>query len=385
MARRDFYDVLGIGRSASADDLKKAYRKLAMQYHPDRNPGNADAEKRFREINEAYDVLKDREKRAAYDQFGHAAFDGATAGGGGFSAGGFGAGFADIFDEMFGDFMGARRSGGSNSRARGADLRYNLEISLEEAFKGRETRIRVPTSVACETCKGSGAEPGSSPTTCRTCNGHGKVRAQQGFFTIERTCPTCRGAGQTIDKPCRTCGGSGHTRKEKTLQVTIPAGVEDGMRIRLAGEGEAGSMGAPPGDLYIFVAIAPHPLFQRDGANIFCAVPIPMTIAALGGAVEVPTVDGTRAKVSVPPGTQPGHRFRLRSKGMTVLHGKARGDMFIEVLVETPVNLTKEQEQKLREFDTLLKKGEKSGGKSTSPQSEGFFAKAKEFWEDLTE
>ena len=384
MAKRDFYEVLGVARGASADDIKKSYRKLAMQYHPDRNSGNAEAEQKFKEISEAYDVLKDREKRAAYDQFGHAAFENAGAGGGGFAGGGFGAGFADIFDEMFGDFMGARR-GGQGGRARGGDLRYNLEISLEEAFKGRETRIRVPTLVACESCSGSGAEPGSSPITCRTCHGHGKVRAQQGFFTIGRTCPTCRGAGQTIEKPCRACSGSGKTRKEKTLQVTIPAGVEDGTRIRLAGEGEAGSHGAPPGDLYIFISVGAHPLFQRDGANIFCTVPIPMTTAALGGAVEVPAVDGTRAKVTVPPGTQPGHRFRLRSKGMTVLHGKGRGDMFIDIHVETPVNLTKEQEQKLREFDALLKKAQKSGGKSTSPESEGFFAKAKEFWTDLTE
>jgi molecular chaperone DnaJ len=383
--KRDFYEILGVARGASPDDVKKAYRKLAMQYHPDRNAGNAEAEQKFKEINEAYDVLKDRERRAAYDQFGHAAFENAGAGGaGGFGGAGFGAGFADIFDEMFGDFMGTRRSG-AGGRQRGSDLRYNLEITLEEAFKGRETRIRVPTMVACEGCSGSGAEPGSSPTTCRTCHGHGKVRAQQGFFTIERTCPTCRGVGRTIEKPCRACAGSGKTRKEKTLQVTIPAGVEDGTRIRLAGEGEAGSFGAPPGDLYIFVAVSAHPLFQRDGANIFCSVPIPMTTAALGGTVEVPSVDGTRAKVTVPAGTQPGHRFRLRAKGMTVLHGKNRGDMFIDIQVETPVNLTKEQEQKLREFDALLKNGQKSGGKSTSPESEGFFARAKEFWEDLTE
>jgi molecular chaperone DnaJ len=382
MAKQDFYEVLGVARGASSDDIKKAYRKLAMQHHPDRNSGNAAAEHKFKEINEAYDVLKDRQKRAAYDQFGHAAFDGAAGGGGG----GFHAGFADIFDEMFGDFMGGRRGGGGgNARARGSDLRYNMEISLEEAFKGRDARIRVPTAVVCDTCKGSGAAPGSRPVACRTCHGHGKVRAQQGIFTIERTCPACHGTGQTIDKPCTTCSGSGRTRKEKTLQVTIPAGVEDGTRIRLSGEGEAGANGAPPGDLYIFISVAAHPLVQRDGANIYCVVPLPMTTAALGGAVEVPTVDGTRAKVTVPAGTQPGHRFRLRGKGMTVLHGKGRGDMFIEIHVETPVNLTREQEQKLREFDDLLRKGHRKGAKSTSPESEGFFAKAKEFWSDLTE
>ncbi|MPY68880.1 MAG: molecular chaperone DnaJ [Alphaproteobacteria bacterium] len=383
MAKQDYYEALGVSRSASADDLKRAYRKLAMQYHPDRNPGDVSAENRFKEISEAYDVLKDDQKRAAYDQFGHAAFDG-SGGAGGFSgggAGGFGAGFADIFDEMFGDFVGGSGRRG-NARRRGADLRYNLEISLEDAYKGRETRIRVPTSVACEHCGGSGAAKGSAPSACPACGGAGKVRTQQGFFTVERTCPQCRGAGQTIEDPCKSCQGAGRVRKEKTLSVNIPAGVEDGTRIRLTGEGEAGANGAPPGDLYIFIAIAAHPLFQRDGANVFCSVPIPMTTAALGGAVEVPTVEGGRAKVSIPAGTQNGHRFRLRGKGMVGLHGRGRGDMYIEVTVETPVNLTKDQQEKLREFENL---GKKRGAKSTSPESEGFFAKAKEFWEDLTE
>jgi molecular chaperone DnaJ len=383
MARQDYYEALGVSRSASADELKRAYRKLAMQYHPDRNPGDVSAENRFKEISEAYDVLKDDQKRAAYDQFGHAAFDG-SGGAGGFSgggAGGFGAGFADIFDEMFGDFVGGSGRRG-NTRRRGADLRYNLEISLEDAYKGRETRIRVPTSVACEDCGGSGAAKGSAPSACPACGGAGKVRTQQGFFTVERTCPQCRGAGQTIENPCKSCQGAGRVRKEKTLSVNIPAGVEDGTRIRLTGEGEAGANGAPPGDLYIFIAIAAHPLFQRDGANVFCGVPIPMTTAALGGAVEVPTVEGGRAKVSIPAGTQNGHRFRLRGKGMVGLHGRGRGDMYIEVTVETPVNLTKDQQEKLREFENL---GKKRGAKSTSPESEGFFAKAKEFWEDLTE
>jgi molecular chaperone DnaJ len=383
MARQDYYEALGVSRSASADELKRAYRKLAMQYHPDRNPGDVSAENRFKEISEAYDVLKDDQKRAAYDQFGHAAFDG-SGGAGGFSgggAGGFGAGFADIFDEMFGDFVGGSGRRG-NTRRRGADLRYNLEISLEDAYKGRETRIRVPTSVACEDCGGSGAAKGSAPSACPACGGAGKVRTQQGFFTVERTCPQCRGAGQTIEDPCKSCQGAGRVRKEKTLSVNIPAGVEDGTRIRLTGEGEAGANGAPPGDLYIFIAIAAHPLFQRDGANVFCGVPIPMTTAALGGAVEVPTVEGGRAKVSIPAGTQNGHRFRLRGKGMVGLHGRGRGDMYIEVTVETPVNLTKDQQEKLREFENL---GKKRGAKSTSPESEGFFAKAKEFWEDLTE
>jgi len=392
MAKRDYYDVLGVDKSSSDDDIKRAYRRLAMKFHPDRNQGDEKAEQKFKEISEAYDVLKDEQKRAAYNQFGHAAFDGSGGGPGGFGGFGGGAaggagGFADIFDEMFGDFMGGRSAGGGG-RARGSDLRYNLEISLEDAFKGRETRIRVPPAVGCADCGGSGAAKGSSPTTCRTCQGQGKVRASQGFFTIERTCAACRGTGQVIDKPCPTCSGSGAVRKEKTLSVNIPAGVEDGMRIRLSGEGEAGTRGAPPGDLYIFVTIAAHPLFRRDGTHVFCQVPIPMTAAALGGNVEVPSIDGGRAKVTIPAGTQTGHRFRLRGKGMPGLHGRGRGDMFIDIQVETPVNLTKEQSDKLREFDAMLKpgaKGAKAGAQSTSPQSEGFFAKAKELWEDLTE
>jgi len=375
MAKEDYYDVLGVARSADDDDLKKAYRQLAMKYHPDRNSGDEAAEHKFKEVNEAYGVLRDGEKRAAYDQFGHAAFDGS----GGMGAGGFGAGFADIFDEMFGDFMGSRRGAGRGP-ARGSDLRYNLEISLEDAFRGRKTRIRLPTSITCGTCKGSGAAAGSRPVACPACQGHGKVRAQQGFFTIERTCGACHGSGQVIENPCANCSGSGRVRKEKTLSCNIPAGVEDGTRIRLAGEGEAGARGAPPGDLYIFVAVSAHRIFDRDGDNIFCRVPIPMTTAALGGAVEVPTVDGGRARVTIPSGTQSGHQFRLRGKGMTVMRAKGHGDMYIEVQVETPVNLNKEQKEKLREFDGLDK-----GGRTTSPESEGFFAKAKEMWDDLTE
>ncbi|WP_448191794.1 molecular chaperone DnaJ [Azospirillum sp. sgz301742] len=384
MAKQDYYELLGVAKTASADELKKAYRKLAMQHHPDRNPGNDDAEHKFKEINEAYDVLKDEQKRAAYDRFGHQAFEngGRGAPGGGFGGGGFdfgGGGFADIFDEMFGEFMGGgRRQGGGSGR--GQDLRYNLEIGLEEAFKGSQATVRVPTSVACESCNGSGAAAGTQPVSCPTCAGHGKVRAQQGFFTIERTCPACHGQGRIIKDACKSCGGAGRQRKEKTLQVNIPAGVEDGTRIRLAGEGEAGLRGAPPGDLYIFLAIAPHPLFQRDGANIHCRVPIPMVTAALGGTVEVPSIDGTKAKITVPPGTQSGHQFRLKSKGMSVLRSPHRGDMYIQAMVETPMNLNKRQQELLREFE---KAGGKEGG--TNPQSEGFFAKVKELWEDLKE
>lgn len=376
MAKRDFYEVLGVARSASADELKTAYRKLAMKHHPDRNPGDKTAEQNFKEINEAYDVLKDDQKRAAYDRFGHAAFEqGGPRGPADF---GFSGGFADIFDEMFGEFMGGgRRSQGGPSR--GSDLRYNLEISLEEAFRGKQTTIRVQTLVACEQCKGSGAEAGSRPIACPTCYGRGRVRAQQGFFTIERPCATCQGAGRVIENPCKACGGQGRARREKTLSVNIPAGVEDGTRIRLASEGEAGIRGAPPGDLYIFTSVRQHRIFQREGANLYCRVPIPITTAALGGTIEVPSLDGSRARVTVPPGTQSGHTFRLRSKGMTVLRSAARGDMLIEAVVETPRNLNKRQQELLREFE---KAGESS---KTHPESEGFFAKVKEFFEDLRE
>ena len=322
MAKQDYYELLGVAKGASADEIKKAYRKMAMQYHPDRNQGDKEAEHKFKEISEAYEVLKDEQKRAAYDRFGHGAFEGGRGGFGGGAGGGFGGfdfgggGFADIFDEMFGEFMGGRRGGGGAASGRGQDLRYNMEIGLEEAFKGTQANVRVPTSVQCDGCNGSGAAAGTQPITCPTCQGHGKIRAQQGFFTIERTCPGCHGQGRVIKDACKTCGGAGRLRKEKTLQVNIPAGVEDGTRIRLAGEGEAGLRGAPPGDLYIFLAIAPHPIFQRDGANIHCRVPIPMTTAALGGTVEVPTIEGSRTKVTVPPGTQSGHQFRIKSKGM---------------------------------------------------------------------
>ena len=377
MAKQDYYETLGVARGANEDDLKKAYRKLAMKYHPDRNPDDAEAEQKFKEINEAYGILKDAETRATYDRFGHAAFENGMGGrGAGDFNFNFAGGFADIFDEMFGEFMGGRRDRAST---RGSDLRYNMEITLEEAFGGKTAQIRVPTSVACDACGGSGAEKGSQPITCPTCHGRGRVRAQQGFFTIERTCPSCQGAGRVVEKPCRVCDGSGRTHKEKTLQVTIPAGVEDGTRIRLSGEGEAGIQGAPAGDLYIFLSIKPHRLFQRDGANVFCQVPIPMTRASLGGSIEVPVIDGGRARVTLPAGTQTGQQFRLKGKGMSVMRSKARGDMYIQVAVETPVNLTKRQQELLKEFE------EESEHKKHSPESHGFFARVKEFWEDLTE
>ena len=376
--KRCYYETLGCQKGASVAELKSKYRKLAMELHPDRNPHDHTAEVKFKEINEAYDVLKDDQKRAAYDRFGHAAFENGGNGPGGGAGFGFGAGgFADIFDEMFGDFVGGQRGQGPG---RGSDLRYNLEISLEDAFKGKQTSVRVPTLAQCETCQGSGAEAGSKPVNCPTCKGAGRVRAQQGFFTIERTCASCQGAGRVIEKPCRTCAGQGRVRKEKTLAVSIPPGVEDGTRIRLAGEGESGMRGAAAGDLYIFLSIAPHRLFQRDGANIHCRVPIPMATAALGGSIEVPAIDGGRAKIAVPPGTQTGHQFRLRTKGMSVLRSTQRGDMYVQAVVETPVNLTKRQQELLREFD---KEGDSRKG--NHPESEGFFSRVKEFFEDLRE
>ncbi len=375
--KQDYYELLGVARGASPEDLKKAYRKLAMQLHPDRNPGDKKAEQKFKDVNEAYDVLKDEQKRAAYDRFGHAAFEnggGGRPGGGGGLDFGFGGSFADVFDEMFGEFTGTRR--GARRATRGVDLRYNLEITLEDAFRGKQATVRLAASVQCDACAGSGAAPDSKPVTCTTCRGAGKVRAQQGFFTIERTCVTCGGAGRVIKDPCRTCGGGGRVRKEKTLQVTIPPGVEDGTRIRLAGEGEVGMRGAPSGDLYIFLALQPHRLFQREGADIFCKVPVPVTLAALGGNLEVPTIDGGKAKVSVPAGTQAGAQFRLRGKGMSVLRSAQRGDMFVQVQVETPVNLSKRQRELLEEFA-------RAGGEEvTSPESHGFFARVREFFEE---
>jgi molecular chaperone DnaJ len=387
MSKKDFYQVLGVDRKASADELKKAYRKLAMQYHPDKNAGNKDAEHKFKEINEAYDVLKDDQKRAAYDRFGHGAFEGGMGagrgpGGMGGMGGGFGgfsgAGFSDIFEEMFGDFMGAGRGGNSGEGARrGADISYELDIPLEDAFAGKETSIKVSSWSACAGCHGSGAEKGTKPETCATCRGTGRVRAQQGFFTVERACPTCNGAGQTIKTPCHVCGGSGRTRKEKSLKVSIPAGIDDGTRMRLSGEGEAGLRGGPAGDLYIFVSVKPHRLFQREGANLYCRVPVTIATVALGGTIEVPTIDGKRVKVSIPAGTQTGQQFRLKGKGMTVMRSQARGDMFVEIAVETPVNLSKRQKELLQEFS-----GEGNDAK-TNPQSHSFFDKVKGLWEDL--
>ena len=368
MAKRCFYEVLGVERSADEGGLKSAFRKLAMKWHPDRNPGDKNCEARFKEINEAYEILKDPDKRAAYDRFGHAAFEhGGPGGPAGFGAD-FGSAFSDLFEGIFG--MGAGR--GRSGRERGADLRYNMEIRLEEAYSGKTAHVRIPTSVTCESCSGSGAKAGTRPKACPTCGGQGRIRHAQGFFTLERTCPNCQGSGQVIDNPCQACSGSGRVTRERTLSVNIPPGVEDGTRIRLAGEGEAGVRGGPTGDLYIFLSIAGHPFFQREGADLHCRVPISMVTAALGGEFEVPTIDGTNTRVKVPEGTQSGRRFRVQGKGMPVLRSKQAGDMYIQVLVETPQKLTKRQRELLSEFERL-------SSRDTQAESSGFFGKVKEF------
>ena len=373
--KADFYETLGVSRDADEKALKSAYRKLAMQYHPDRNPGDAEAELKFKEANEAYETLKDPQKRAAYDRFGHAAFEnGGMGGAGGFGGAGAG-GFADIFEDIFGEMMGGGRARrGPGGRERGADLRYNLEITLEEAFAGKTAQIRVPTSVICETCSGAGAKPGTSPTTCTTCNGAGRVRAAQGFFSVERTCPTCNGRGEVITDPCETCSGQGRVTQERSLSVNIPAGIEDGTRIRLAGEGEAGFRGGPTGDLYIFISVRPHEFFQRDGADLYCKVPISMTTAALGGQFEVGTLDGSQTRVKVPEGTQSGRQFRLKGKGMPVMRQAQMGDLYIQIAVETPQNLSKRQRELLTEFEDI-------SAKENSPQSSGFFTRMKDFFD----
>ncbi len=381
MAKRDFYEVLGIAKGASADEIKKAYRTKAKELHPDRNQDNPDAESQFKEVNEAYDVLKDADKKAAYDRYGHAAFEGGMGGGGGprggYAQGDFASAFSDVFEDLFGDFMGGRGpGGGGRSRAqRGSDLRYNLRISLEEAYKGAQKTITVPGSSQCSSCNGTGAEGGAEPQSCPTCSGLGKVRAQNGFFTVERTCPTCAGAGQVVKNPCRSCHGTGRVEKERTLSVNIPAGVETGTRIRLAGEGEAGMRGGPAGDLYIFIEVREHAIFQRDGISLYCHVPVSMASAALGGEVEVPTIDGGRSRVKIPAGSQSGRQMRLRGKGMSALRGGAVGDMVIELAVETPVNLTARQKELLREFEKIEAEN--------NPVGATFFKKVKSFWESM--
>jgi molecular chaperone DnaJ len=367
MAKRCYYDILGVTKTSSDAEMKSAFRREAMNCHPDRNPGNAEAELQFKELNEAYQALSDPQKRAAYDRFGHAAFEQGNGGGDGFASS-----MADIFDDLFGDVMG-RRGGGRNGAARGSDLRYNLEITLEEAFHGKTASLTLPASVTCDACSGSGAKPGARPRMCSTCGGHGRVRAQQGFFAIERTCPHCHGRGEIIDDPCRSCGGAGRVTRDRVLSVNVPAGVEDGTRIRLGGEGEAGTKGGPPGDLYIFVSTKPHPFFQRDGADLYCRVPISMVQAALGGEVSVHTIDGGEAKVKISEGTQSGKQLKLKGKGMPVLRSREVGDLYIQATVETPQNLTKRQRELLVEFESL-------SSTKTHPESAGFLARMKEFF-----
>jgi molecular chaperone DnaJ len=373
----DYYAILGVGRDADDKTLKAAFRKKAVQHHPDKNPGDAGAEAKFKEVNEAYSILSDPEKRAAYDRYGKAAFQGGGGGGQGFE--GFGSAFTDIFEDLFGDFMGGGRGRGNNRNrpARGSDVRYNLEVSLEEAWRGKAATLTVPSTINCEPCNGTGAEPGSQPKTCPTCQGAGKVRAQQGFFVVERSCGSCGGAGKIIASPCRSCGGAGRLQKDRTLQIQVPAGVDDGTRIRLSGEGEAGSRGGPPGDLYVFISLKPHQIFQRDGTTLFCAAPLTMTTAALGGEIDVPSLDGQRTKVKIPHGTQSGRQFRLRGKGMPALNGAGHGDLIIQVNVETPVNLTKRQKELLEEF----RSGETG---DNAPESAGFFTRLKEWWDKET-
>ncbi|MEX1081298.1 MAG: molecular chaperone DnaJ [Halofilum sp. (in: g-proteobacteria)] len=373
MSKRDYYEILGVERNASEADIKKAYRRLAMKYHPDRNPDDEDALTQFRESKEAFEVLSDSQKRAAYDQFGHAGVDPAAGGGGGHGGHG-GADFSDIFGDVFGDIFG----GGRRRSARGADLRYNLEITLEDAVQGTETEIRIPTLVECETCKGSGARPGSDPKSCGTCNGIGQVRMQQGFFSIQQTCPTCRGEGQIVDDPCHSCRGKGRREESKTLSVKIPAGVDTGDRIRLSGEGETGDRGAPPGDLYVEVRVKPHPIFERDGANLICDVPIDIASAALGGEVDVPTLDG-RVKLKIPAGTQSERAFRLRGKGVRPVRGGTPGDVLCRARIETPVNLTSRQKELLEELQQTL--GE--GSTKHSPRQNSWLDGVKKFFEDM--
>ena len=376
MADKDFYEILGVQRNASDDEIKKSYRKLAMKYHPDRNKDDKESERKFKEVSAAYEILKDSEKRSAYDQYGHDAFrQGGMGGGQGF--GDFGGGFSDIFEEFFGGgFGGQSRQRGPQ---RGNDLRYNMSVSLQEAYSGKKSQIRIPSYEGCDLCSATGSADKSGPSTCSTCGGQGKVRSTQGFFSIERPCPTCGGEGSSIKNPCLKCSGTGQVKKQKTISVTIPAGVDTGTRIRISGEGELGQRGAGNGDLYIFVEVQKDKLFEREEENIFCQIPISITTAILGGDVEVPTIEGKKARLNIPPGTQSETQFRLKGKGMSILRQTRRGDMYVEANVDIPVNLNSKQKAILQEF-------EKEGGtsKKHSPKSQSFFSKLKEVWEDLT-
>lgn len=375
MSKRDYYEILGVARDVSEKDLKKAYRRVAMKYHPDRNPDDANAEEKFKEANEAYEILSDQQKRAAYDQYGHAGVDPSQ---GGFSGGG--ANFSDIFGDVFGDIFGGAGGGGRGRGGpqRGADLRYNLDLSLEEAVKGTSVKIRVPTLVSCKTCSGSGAKKGSSPVTCATCNGAGQVRMQQGFFSVQQTCPACNGRGKTISDPCGDCHGRGLVEESKTLSVKVPPGVDNGDRIRLAGEGEAGPEGGPAGDLYVQCSVREHPIFERDGKNLYCEVPISFVDAALGGELEVPCLDG-RVKLKIPSETQTGKLFRLRGKGVKPVRGGSEGDLLCRVVLETPVNLSSRQKELLKELQESMEQD----ADKTSPRKKGFFDSVKDFFDDM--
>ena len=376
MAKRDYYQTLGVNRDATDEDIKKSYRKLAMKFHPDRNPDNKESEEKFKEAKEAYEVLSDAKKRAAYDQFGHAGVDQSVGGGAGAGAG-FG-GFADAFGDIFGDLFGGARGGGGrggNGVYRGADLRYNLEISLEDAARGTEAKIRIPTMEACEPCHGTGAKPGTKPVTCTACNGHGQVRVSQGFFSIQQTCPECHGTGKMITDPCRTCHGAGRVKNHKTLSVKIPQGVDQDDRIRLAGEGEPGVNGGPAGDLYVVMNLKPHPVFQREAADLHCEMPISFATAALGGSVEIPTLDG-KAQIKIPPETQSGQTFRLKNKGIKPVRGHTPGDLYCHVAIETPIHLTARQKELLREFEEILQEN----AARQNPKAKSFMDKVREFF-----
>ena len=378
MSKRDYYEILGLAKGASQDEIKKGYRQKAKELHPDRNSDKPDAEEQFKEANEAYEVLKNNDKKAAYDRYGHAAFEG-SAGGAGRPGGqgDFANAFSDVFDDLFGGLRGGGgRGGGRQQATRGSDLRYNMAISLEQAYEGLQKRsISVTTTVSCAPCNGSGAAAGTTPSTCGTCSGMGKVRAQQGFFTVERACPTCSGSGQVIKSPCSSCHGAGRLEKDRSLSVNIPPGVETGTRIRLSGEGEAGIRGGSQGDLYIFIEVNKHAIFERESTNLFCHIPVSMTSAAMGGDIEVPNIDGGRSRVKIPTGSQSGRQMRLRGKGMPAIRGGGLGDMFIELQVETPVNLSPRQKELLKEFDELAV--------NNSPESQGFFDKVKGFWDGM--
>ena len=378
MAKRDFYEVLGVAKNATDDELKKAYRKLAMKHHPDRNPDDKDAEEKFKEAKEAYEILSDAKKREAYDRFGHAGVDPNMGAAGGAGAGGFG-GFADVFGDIFGDIFNGGRGGGGGGGGRsnvyrGADLRYAMEVSLEQAAHGHTTEIRVPSWESCDVCQGSGAKPGTKPKTCHTCGGAGQVRIQQGFFSIQQTCPTCHGTGKVIPDPCTACDGVGRTKKNKTLEVKIPAGIDDGMRIRSAGNGEPGINGGPPGDLYVEIRLKEHSVFQRDGDDLHCEVPISFTTAALGGRIEIPTLSG-KAEIELPEGVQSGKQFRLRGKGIKGVRSSYPGDLYAHIAVETPVRLTDKQKQLLRELDASLK------DPKHSPQHKGWMDRVRDFFQ----